>query len=204
MTDGLFISIEGIDGSGKSTVVEAAEDQLTQVVTSREPAEQYWTGEATRRAINSDSTHPMTDFHFFLGDRAYHIKHAIVPALESGKTFISDRYADSTRAYQREALDGVIEDPAQYIDDTMGEWVIEPDLTILIDISAEESARRSSSGDKYEASEFLRAVRQHYLDIAEDNPRMITVDGERSEEEVVGEALTIINEAQAQHVLRDQ
>lgn len=195
---GLFVTIEGVDGAGKSTVIEKAKEELHDVVTTREPSP-LWTGPQVRNAIDDDHSHPMTDFHFFLGDRAYHIKHTILPALQEGRTVISDRYSDSTRAYQGVALDGVVPDPEEYIEyNLQHDWHIEPDVTILIDIDAEESARRTSDGDKYEASGFIEQVRQNYLDLEEENPRIIKIDGTQSPEAVVGYCLTIINEAQVQ------
>lgn len=197
MSDGIFLTIEGIDGSGTTTVVEAAEKRFNDVITTKEPAEQYWTGKATRRAINSD-THPMTDFHFFLGDRAHHIKNTIEPALDADKTVISDRYMHSTYAYQQENLKGVVDNPTHHIFNSMREWVIDPDLTILLDLPAEVAAKRTSDGDKYEASEFQKKVRQNYLDLADDDPTIITVDATQKKEKVIAESLTIVDETISQ------
>lgn len=194
MSDGLFLTIEGIDGSGKSTVVKAIDARFGDVVTSREPSP-HWTGPPVREAITSPDTHPMTDFHFFLGDRAHHMKHSIEPALEEDKTFVSDRYVDSTFAYQQEALNGIVDNPLQYIQDSMSEWVLMPDITILIDIPAEVSARRTSDGDKYEASDFLKVVRQNYLELEENNSRIIKVDGTKDQGEVIMECCMIVESA---------
>ena len=201
MNEGLFVTVEGIDGAGTTTVVDEAENQLPDVMTTAEPAEQYWTGEQVRRSIGSDDSPPATDFHMFMADRAYHIEHTVKPALNAGKTLISDRYLDSTLAYQQEALDGTVEDSKAFIEYNLNQdWVVWPDLTILIDVPAEVAAKRGSrDDDKYEVSDFQKTVRQNYLDIAEDNPRIITVDGEQEKQAVVGECLTIIHEAQVQH-----
>lgn len=194
---GLFVTIEGPDGSGKSTVVDAAESRFDDVKTTAEPAEHLWTGEQARTSINDDDSHPLTDFHFFLGDRAHHTKETILPALKAGKTVISDRYSDSTRVYQSEILEGLVDNPGEYIENSLDQpWHLTPDITILIDITPEESARRTSSGDKYEASAFIQKVRQNYLDLEQNNPRIIRVDGEAPKEEVITKCLTIIEEAQ--------
>lgn len=197
--EGLFITLEGVDGSGKTSLVEAAVEKLDDIETTREPAEHLWTGEAARRAINSDG-HPATDFHLFLGDRANHLNETIVPALERGKTVICDRYSDSTRAYQKEILGDAVEDPEYFIDFNLGQpWHLEPDLTLLLDITAEESARRTSEGDKYEKSAFIESVRDNYRELAETHDRIIYVNAENPMEAVQEYALAIIHEAQAQN-----
>lgn len=183
-TRGTFVAVEGIDGSGTTTVVEALDDELD-VVATAEPAEQHWTGEAARRAINDQDAHPMTDLMFFLGDRAYHIENTIEPALHEGKTVVTDRYWLSTYAYQQENLDGVVRDPVAFIARSMSEWVLEPDLTILLDLPVEVATERSAGEDKYEVSEFQRTVRDNYLDIAEQDESVLVVDATEPEEVVV-------------------
>jgi len=198
MSRPLVISIEGIDGSGTTSVTDAAQKRFKNVKTTAEPAEQFYTGEATRKAINDNKTHPMTDFHFFIGDRAYHIENTIKPALKAGRTVITDRYLHSTFAYQQVNLDGVVDEPEEYIHESMKEWVLYPNLTILLDVPADVAAERTSDDDKYEVSSFQKKVRQNYLDLAEDDPSVITVDASQPKEKVMMESLTIIEEAMTQ------
>lgn len=172
---GCFIAVEGIDGSGTTTVVDRLSGD-PDVVTTTEPAEHHWTGKAARRAINDDETHPLTDLYFFLGDRAYHLKHTIEPALAEGKTVISDRYLLSTYAYQQENIREYIPRPKEYISESMRYWVRQPDLTILLDLPVEAAMERSAGGDKYEVSEFQQVVRHNYLAQAERDPSIVVVD----------------------------
>lgn len=202
----VLISLEGIDGSGKGTVIDRLEDELSEdVVFTREPSPE-WTGEQVRRAIEKDDSHPMADFHLFVADRAEHLKHLIEPALKEHKTVICDRYKDSTRAYQRDSIEGHIHGMSvdEYIENNMA-WAPEPQLTLLMDVDAETSVERTGERDKYEKKEFLRGVRQNYLDIYERAQKagrnMKKVDATRSEEvvveEAVSEVLDFINERTA-------
>jgi len=191
----MFITVEGIDGAGKSTVIESIQQELEDVnvptKTTREPSPN-WTGPVVRQAIDDDETHPMTDLHFFVGDRAYHIKHSIAPALQQGKVVISDRYSDSTRAYQQENIAGFVSEPRSHIEEMLGSWHLEPDLTLLLDVTAEEGVERASDDDKYEVPEFLKSVRNNYLELADEFDRIITIDATQPEERVCNIASSIV------------
>jgi len=191
----MFITVEGIDGAGKSTVIESIQQELDDVnvltETTREPSPN-WTGPVVRQAIDDDETHPMTDLHFFVGDRAYHIKHSIAPALQQGKVVISDRYSDSTRAYQQENIAGFVSEPRSHIEEMLGSWHLEPDLTLLLDVPAEEGVERASDDDKYEVPEFLKSVRNNYLELADEFDRIITIDATQPEERVCNIASSIV------------
>lgn len=191
----MFITVEGIDGSGKSTVIETIQDDLedvnVQTTTSREPSP-HWTGPTVRQAIDDDQSHPLTDLHFFIGDRAYHIKHTIMPALQRGEVVISDRYSDSTRAYQQENISGFFQEPLDHINTLLGDWHIEPDLTLLLDVPAEVGVERASDGDKYEVPDFLKKVRRNYLDLADEHDRIRTIDATQPPERVANIASSIV------------
>jgi dTMP kinase len=190
-----FCTVEGIDGAGKSTVIESIQQELEDVnvptKTTREPSPN-WTGPVVRQAIDDDETHPMTDLHFFVGDRAYHIKHSIAPALQQGKVVISDRYSDSTRAYQQENIAGFVSEPRSHIEEMLGSWHLEPDLTLLLDVPAKEGVERASDDDKYEVPEFLKSVRNNYLELADEFDRIITIDATQPEERVCNIASSIV------------
>lgn len=194
----MLITLEGIDGAGKGTVIEQLKERLPEdTVFTREPSP-VWTGEQVRRAINKDDTHPMADYHLFVADRAEHIKQKIQPALDDGKIVISDRYKDSTRAYQREAIAPYVSGMSvdEYIEQNMC-WVPEPDLTLLFDVDAETSVKRTGERDKYEKKEFLREVRQNYLDIYKESTNVFNdrgrgmrmIDATREKELVVEDAV---------------
>lgn len=191
----MFITVEGIDGAGKSTVIETIQEDLEdvniQVTTTREPSP-HWTGPAVRQAIDDDNTHPMTDLYFFIGDRAYHIKHTIAPELQKGNIVISDRYSDSTRAYQQNNISGYVSEPREYIEMLLGDWHIEPDLTLLLDLQAKEAVKRATDGDKYEVPDFLKSVRNNYLELAQDFDRIRRIDATQPEERVCNIASSIV------------
>jgi len=191
----MFITIEGVDGAGKSTVIQEVQQDLEDinysVETTHEPSPN-WTGPVVRQAIDDDETHPMTDLHFFIGDRAYHIKHTIAPAMQENDVIISDRYSDSTRAYQQENIAGYVSEPRTHIETMLGQWHIEPDLTILLDVPAEMGVGRASDDDKYEVPEFLKSVRNNYLELAEEYDRIQKIDATQPEERVCNIASSIV------------
>lgn len=196
----LFVSIEGIDGAGKSTVVEGIKENFKQVSFTKEPSG-LWTGDCVYRSIESEDTNPFTDFYLFMADRAHHIDNTIKPALEKDLMVVSDRFADSTRAYQFHALNDELPQgetfTEQYIDSLMTHWNIEPDLTIYIDISVETSIERCEGGDKYEEEGYLRDVKERYEYLRERfDYRYVTVDGEMDQSDVKNRAVDIIENHQ--------
>jgi dTMP kinase len=193
-----FITVEGIDGAGKSTAVGALESHFDDVKTTKEPSN-LWTGEQVYRAIGGDETPPLTDFYLFMADRVHHIDNLIKPALNDGTMVVSDRFADSTRAYQNTALGehmmeeyGYESEP--YIESLMEPWNMEPDLTLFLDISVDTSLERCEGGDKYEKREFLTAVRSKYKELENKYDRFVTVDAERPKDHVCGEVIGIVEE----------
>lgn len=191
----MFITVEGIDGSGKSTVIEAIQNDLEDVncsvTTTREPSP-HWTGPAVRQAIDDDQSHPLSDLHFFIGDRAYHIKHTIMPALQRDDIVISDRYSDSTRAYQQENISAYVEEPLGHINTMLSDWHLEPDLTLLLDVPAEVGVERATDDDKYEVPDFLMSVRKNYLALAEEHERIRVIDATQPEDRVKNIASSIV------------
>lgn len=194
---GTFVTCEGIDGAGKSTVVEAIEDHYgeDEVVTTSEPSD-YWTGDAVYRAIDSESETPaLADFFLFMGDRVQHIENRIIPALKDDKIVVSDRFSDSTWAYQRQALIDEFDEPWKFINEVMCPWNLEPDITLFLDISVDEAMDRFNDGDKYEKREFLEEVRTNYKHInAEFQHRFVSIDAEQSKEQVQKKAIESIEE----------
>ena len=194
--NGLFVTVEGIDGAGKSTVVKTIQSEYKQCISSKEPSN-LWTGDAVYRSITSDDTNPFTDFYLFMADRAHHIDNVIKPGLDDDMLVMSDRFADSTRAYQFNALDSELpgdeEFTEQYIDSLMEHWNVEPDITIYLDISVDTSIERSEGKDKYEHREFLENVKQRYEYLQNKySDRYVVVDGEQSKEGVKDDVLQII------------
>lgn len=191
---GLFVTVEGIDGSGKSTVVEAINEEFPDVVNTQEPSE-LWTGKAVRRALANDTgdVDPLATFYLFMADRVHHVREEIEPGLEQGRLVVSDRYADSTRAYQPWALQDSVRKPEKFINSTMSPWDFEPDLTIYLDVSVETAMERLEGGEIYEKEDFLSRVSTNYSRLAKRNShRWNRVDAEQSEEAVRQEVVEIV------------
>ncbi len=188
--NGLFISLEGPEGSGKSThakrLIKRLEDEGHEVVAVREPGGTV-TGEEIRNIIQHDSTgeeiHPETETLLFAACRAQLVHSVIKPALAAGKYVVSDRFVDSTTAYQGYGRGFGIEAVTN-----VNEFAVSgtmPDLTILLDITVDAGfdrimERNKSMGkelDRMERAgkEFHNKVRNGYLEIAKLNPDRVTI-----------------------------
>lgn len=187
-----FVTIEGIDGAGKSTVVEAIQDEFDRVATTSEPTENE-IGKLLRKSFQEEDNDPIADFMLFMADHQEHIENFIKPNLRRDWMVVSDRYADSTRAYQALLLDDQIVAPETYIQRVMEPWNLEPDLTIYLDVPAAVGMQRADSGEKYEKRQFLSKVRANYNRIGNRfSKRWNVVDATQPEEEVVDEVISII------------
>lgn len=200
---GKLITLEGIDGSGKSTVAKKLQEnpEITafKPVFTREPTRGTLTGTAVEKAIKSD-TDQLAELFLFTADHAEHLAKLVKPALESGKTVISDRYSDSRYAYQSITLKKYLENPIEWIKNLHKGWTVVPDLTFLFDVSPEISIKRCGKrGDqsKFEKIEFLRGVREIFLRLADEEPdRFTVIDASQSpqkiEKEVVEKILELL------------
>jgi dTMP kinase len=183
-----FITIEGIDGAGKDTVLEAVRDAYPDAVYTKEPDDDTLYGEYVREVIADETAPPLTVFFAFLADHAAHVEHTVRPALEAGSPVFCNRYIDSRYAYQASELDGVVADPLGFIDSIQTEgWAIFPDLTLLIDITPEEAMKRigsrGESRDRFEKLDGLAAKQEIYATLAEQNPdRFVLIDGMQSDD----------------------
>ena len=186
----MLITAEGLDGSGTTTLVESLANEFPNTVTTSEPSD-FEYGQLVRRNLSDDSSDPLIDFYLFLADRVDHINQRVRPADENGKVVISDRYSDSTRAYQPVALtgdNGPFDSPWEaklFIEQTFSFWNYEPDLTIYLDISVETAIERSAGDEKYEQRQFLERVKDNYDALADSTDRIVRVDGEQSKEDVL-------------------
>jgi dTMP kinase len=186
---GKLITLEGIDGSGKSTVAkklqENPEIRALGPIFTREPTRGTLTGNAVEKAIQSD-TDQLAELFLFTADHAEHLAKLVKPALECGKSVISDRYSDSRYAYQGITLKTRLENPLEWIKNLHRGWTIIPDLTFLFDIRPEISVERCGRrGDqsKFEKIEFLGGVRELFLRLADEDPeRFIMIDASCSPE----------------------
>ena len=190
MTDGLFIAFEGGDGAGKSTQVallrEALEAAGRTVTVTRQPGGTTLGREIRDLVLHGDHVAPRAEALLFAADKAHHVDQLIRPALDRGEVVLTDRYTDSSVAYQGAGR----ELGAQEIHD-LNMWAVDdlvPDLTVVVDVSAAEGRRRRGDvHDRLEAEEdtFHEAIRAHYLAMAQGNPqRYLVVDGTLDPDEI--------------------
>ncbi|TLZ94154.1 MAG: dTMP kinase, partial [Methanobacteriota archaeon] len=138
-----FVTFEGIDGSGKTTVSRLVMEKLRSrghsVFLTKEPTT-GWLGDVVRRGVEEDAN-AITEAFLFLADRSAHIPQ-IRSHLEKGDVVLCDRYADSTYAYQGARLAGVLPDPVRFLQNASREWLLSPDLTIFLRVSPELGMER--------------------------------------------------------------
>jgi|AntRauMinimDraft_2_1070382.scaffolds.fasta_scaffold00128_2 dTMP kinase len=198
MENGTLITIEGIDGAGKSTVLESLNEEFPNAVFTSEPQEDQWLGTVLRKALSDEDMSDMSLFFLFLSEHAQHIEDYVNPALEENKLVISDRFVDSRYAYQTYALDNLVNgETLQWIQNIQENgWSTIPDQTIILDISVDTSLERIADNKKevFEKRDRLEAARDIYLNLAEeDNERYTVVDAEQSPEYVIDKCKEIIN-----------
>jgi len=200
----MFISFEGIDGSGKSTQARLLSEQLSalgrDVILTREPGGSPGAEEIRRLVLEgeSDRWSATTELLLFTAARRDHLERTILPALNDGKIVITDRFADSSRIYQ-----GLGRAELGTLVDRLHELVIgrEPDLTILVDMDPEvglsRALGRQDGEDRFEGFglEMQQRMREGFLKLAEANAnRFCIVDGNRPIEFVQAEILAIVQE----------
>lgn len=194
MTDGTYVTVEGIDGVGKSTLISNLKHDVDAERT-REPADWMWTGKAVREALSQD-TAPETDLLLFLADRSEHLRRVVRPAIEKGEIVISDRGIDSTYAYQVETIDW---DQGfwSWLDKATEPWSMDPDVTFLLDMEPEAALERIDAVDKYEENlPLLRAVRENYHTLVQRDPdRFYVLDATKDPDELAAEAAEIVRSA---------
>jgi dTMP kinase len=190
---GLFVTFEGVDGSGKTTVVNLVADYLRQrglpVLLTSEPN----TTHIKQFLMTVNERTAWTETFMFLADRAEHVAKVIRPALQRGETVLCDRFIDSTIAYQGFGL-GLPVDLLMQLNDT-ATGGLAPNLTILLDIDPETGLRRSQRKTIFErrSLEFHERVRHGYLWLASREPHRIkVVDASQPLESVIEQTLQIL------------
>jgi dTMP kinase len=181
--DGLFLAFEGGDGAGKSTQVRLLAQALRargrEVVVTRQPGGTELGTAIRDLVLHGDHVSPRAEALLFAADKAHHVDQLVRPALDAGEVVITDRYTDSSVAYQGAGRDlGA----AEVHDLQM--WAVDglvPALTVVVDITAREGRRRrGDTHDRLESEEdaFHDAIRQHFLSMAAGHPeRYLVVDG---------------------------
>jgi dTMP kinase len=193
----LFISLEGVDGSGKSTQAKLLAEALgPETILIREPG---GTGAAERiRELLADPAleiDPFAELLLFSAARADLLSRVVRPALEAGGTVVADRFADSSVAYQGGARGLGTSYVLSLVDTTIdGLW---PDLTILLRLDPEVGLGRAAGDDRFEAEglELQRAVAEAYDEIAMiASDRVIVVDADGSVEEVHRRVMDVVRD----------
>ncbi len=191
----MFITLEGIDRSGKTTQAELLARALgDDTLLVREPGGTA-VGERVREVLKDPELEitPLSELLLFCAARVQLVDAVIRPALEQGRTVVSDRFVDSSVAYQGHARGLGVERVKGACELATGG--LEPDLTLLIQVDPEVAAARGTEGDRFEGEglEFQRAVAAGYDEIAAENPgRVAVIDGEGTEEQVHERVMTAI------------
>lgn len=201
----MFITFEGIDGSGKSTQARMLAETLRasgrDVVLTREPGGSPGAEEIRRLVLEGDPDRwsAETEILLFTAARRDHLERLIDPSLAAGKIVISDRYADSTRMYQ-----GLSRGDLRAVVDQLHALMIrrEPDLTLVIDMDPEISLARARgrNGTQERFEDFgvtlQQRMRAGFLDLAREFPgRCRVIDGDRAPEVVAAEIAAIAKAA---------
>lgn len=188
----MFISFEGIEGSGKSTQIELIEELIRakgyQVKKLREPGTTEL-GEKIRNIFlekTTENVDPITEAFLLYASRKHLDQNFLRQSLSDGAIVIADRYADATMAYQSYGK-GLDHNFVKLIHDSS--QLLSPDLTFYMDISAELSRERISDREmdrmESESIDFFKKVREGYLQIAHDNPeRVVVLDANKTIDEL--------------------
>ena len=178
---GKFITLEGMDGAGKSThipmIVELLQARGVDVVSTREPGGTPL-GEKLRALLLHETMHPETETLLMFAARREHIANVIEPALARGAYVLSDRFTDATYAYQCGAK-GVLPSKIKQLE-TWAQGDLRPDATLLFDVPVEISLQRLANArepDKFERenAQFFEKLRQAYLQRAAENPHIFHI-----------------------------
>jgi dTMP kinase len=183
-----FISFEGIEGSGKSTQAKTAEPGGTNI------------GQKIREILLEPENHmePITELLLYYASRAQHVREVIYPAILDDTIVITDRFSDSTIAYQGYAR-GIDLKLLSRLNEIVNPD-LKPFLTLMLDLDVEEGLKRNrkaSKEDRFELEtvEFHNRVRKGFLQIASEEPeRVKVIDASRSQDEISKEIIKLIEE----------
>lgn len=195
---GLFISFEGVDGSGKSTqarlLAQALRDQGLAVTHTREPGGSEGAEQIRRLVLEGDADRwsPETEILLFTAARRDHLEKTIRPALAQGQVVLTDRFADSTRVFQGITRGDLTETVDRLHDLMIG---VEPDLTLLFDLDPAEGLARANARAGTEMRfedmglDFQTRVRDGFLALAARHPRFMVIDAARPMEVIAADVL---------------
>ncbi len=191
----MLITIEGIDGAGKTTIAlklyEYLKKEKGEAYLFREPGSTE-VGEKIREILLMYEVGDITELLLFESARAELTERLLLPLLKKGKIVILDRFCDSTTAYQGYGR-GIDIEMIERIN-MFASKGIKPDLTILLDISPEVALERLRAKDRFEEIDFLRRVREGFLRIAEKNERIKVIKADEDIETVFKNVLGVVRE----------
>lgn len=205
---GLYIALEGIDGSGKTTQVEELskyfESQGKEVFKTHEPRREGAVGKLVHDVLQESVDVPAVSLQYlFAADRAIHQVQRVIPALESGKVVISDRTFWSSVPYG--LLDKYLSEKEENVDQllaalsilSMYHEFIAPDIAIILDVSVETAGNRLAGLDRkaeiYEKKDKLLKIKEGYDLLLQKFPeQLVKVDAEKSVENVTSEILDVV------------
>jgi dTMP kinase len=186
----MFVTFEGPEGAGKSTVLAEMARRLTEsgreVVTTREPGAGAFGARIREILLHGDDMIPRAELFLFLADRAQHVASLVRPALAQGKLVLCDRYTDSTVVYQS-LTRGLDLEFVKAANAFATENLI-PDRTFLLDVDPQKGLSRVTHKDRMDGQplSFHESVRKGFLLLARQNPeRWVVVDANRSIDEVI-------------------
>ena len=201
MPTGLFLTFEGIDGSGKSTQARRLAETLRaeghDVVLTREPGGSDGAEEIRTLLVSGDPSRwsAETEILLFTAARRDHLEKVIEPALAAGKIVISDRFADSTRVYQGAARGDLVAKVDALHDLMIGR---EPDMTFLIDMNPSAALSRglarNSGEDRFEefGLDFQERLHAGFLDLARAHPdRFHVINGDQAEATIAAQVAAL-------------
>ncbi len=195
---GLFISFEGVDGSGKSTQARMLYDHLRSigypVTLTREPGDWSEGGKLRDILLNGDLKHGKTELFLFLADRCENLSQVILPSLSRGEVVLCDRYTDSTLAYQCFGRGFNLEEV-----ESLFSWsgFPVPDITLLLSISQEETLSRMKgrgTSDRLESDlSLMSKVSWGFRSLSDRYPdRICLLDGEGNQDKVFSRVLEAV------------
>ena len=194
-----FVTFEGIDGSGKSTISKGVYEKLKKegydVILTFEPTDTEL-GRIVKKCIEENYDPVVTTF-AFIADRIQHVRE-IKKWVKDNKIVLCDRYADSTYAYQAVQLEDIIENPIKWLKELHDRFIIKPELTFLCVLDVDKALGRIKNREKlvsFERKEFLEKVQKNYLRLASlERERFVMIDASKSVNKIVDECIVKILE----------
>lgn len=199
MPKGLFISFEGGEGAGKTTLINSLYEKLVnldyQVIKTFEPGGTKIGDKIRDVLLFSEDISPICELGLFLASRAEHVAKVIKPAIDEGKLVLCDRFSDSTIAYQgiaRGLGKKKVEELCQIFSNSLN-----PDLTFYLDIDPILGLQRQENIEKdrieNEKIDFHKNVRKAFLQLAEENKRIYVLNAAEEKQKVLEKALRLIS-----------